>query len=180
MDGAGVTEIILEGQWTRSECFRAIRLSQSWWPESVTAVGVAIVALIFRPHILWALGGGALVIAMTTISFWAIPGKFWNQGIGTQEPRRSTINDDGIRTKSSSLEIFLEWSRYSRSRETREFYFLRFKRNMFATPIRKASFQTTDDEAFFRSLLRAHTVAKLKTNALLDPAEAHSPSTPNT
>jgi hypothetical protein len=177
VNGAGVTQIILEGQWSRSEYFRAIRLGQNWWPESLVAVCLAVVALTTRPHLVWAITGGVIIIGMIAVSFWAIPNKFWNKGVGTQEPRRTIINDDGLRTKSSSLEIFLEWKRFSRSRESREFYFLHLKGSMFSTPIRKASFLNGDDEAIFRTLLRAHTVASLTPNVLFDPDISDTPST---
>ena len=157
-----MTEIILEGQWTKAELFRAIRLAQSWLPELFTAACVVILAILLRPHALWATAGSALVLAMASVSFWVIPSKIWNNSVGSQEPRRVTITDDGILVKTQSLEVFMGWERFKRSRETTEFYFLVARGSKIGTPFRKSLFQTRDHEERFRSLVISRTDANLK------------------
>lgn len=161
-------DLVVVGQWTRSESFRANRSGQNWWPEVAVAAGSLALALLNHDHLAWALEAVVAVGIIVAMSFWILPARIWSQGIGIQESYHSTINDDGVRVTSESLELFVDWNRFHRSREIAEFSFLRPKRSLYSTPVRKSTFTSPQDQADFRSLLRAHTVTTLERNALLD------------
>ena len=155
----------IEHTWTRSEFVRAryrgVRLT--WFDVAYLAVTV-VVGLVLK-ILLFVL---AIWAAATLLAYLFQPYVIWHNAIALREPRCTVINDDGFTVNSSSVTQRFPWSRFVRSKETANFYILYPKERTQASPFKKHTFANSQDEARFRSLLRAHTNASLKSNELLD------------
>lgn len=158
-------EVIIEHTWTRSEFVRArYRGIRFTWFDLAYLFVSAVVGLVFSFLLLllacWA--------AAMLLGYFFQPYVIWHNAIALREPRRTVINDDGFTIDSLSVTQRLPWSRFVRSKETANFYIVYPKQRAQASPFKKHVFASPQDEARFRSLLRKHTNASLKSNESLD------------
>jgi hypothetical protein len=159
-------DVIIESLWGRKEFLhaqrRAVRIS---YLDIVCFLVMLVCALILHVWFLWL---GAVLVMFLVAYYVVIPITRWNVGVGIEEPRRTVVNDDGISIESASHSIKLVWSRFKKSTETSEFYFLITKKGNSTTIIRKRTFASDYDQARFRAFLIDHTNAQLRTNPQLD------------
>jgi len=161
-----VEDLVVEYCWTKTEFYRAIRRSVCVTIFQAMYIIVAAVTAIFFHIVVFAV---LICIFLWVIaSFVTRPIMVWNRVIGIREPRRVIFNDEGITTITSAKTSTVGWPRFRRSKETSKYYLIIGKRSSVASPFKKTVFANTIDEARFRSLLRNHTHAALRPNALLD------------
>ena len=104
----------------------------------------------------WIFFGGGFVVVFAFMALVATPRRYWKAGIGLQEPRTITLSDAGILNTSPSLEMKLEWSRFGRVRETKEFFILMPKKRVGAFMILKRGLVAPGDEQRLRALFATH------------------------
>jgi len=154
-------EVVFEYQLTYDEC-RRILLGAS--PKANRAViiillGIAVIGAggaIASHEWIGALATVTFISFCLTMRIWHMPRRIWKYGLGIQEPRKVTFNRDGIVSKSESVELKFPWSRFSSTRETKEFFVLLTSRNAPEIVVPNRGLRTAEDEKRLRSILEAH------------------------
>jgi YcxB-like protein len=157
-----VEEVVLEYQATWEE-FRRGQM------RAIPNKGLAVMALITLGAILlgltskdsfWIYYGVAFAILFFLMAVVFGPRRAWNAGIGFQEPRKVTINDKGVVSKSNSLEMKLEWSRFRYVRESKDLFLLMPKKKMSGFMIVKRGLASASDERALRHILERHLTVR--------------------
>jgi len=158
--------ISTHGKWGFREYCRSYRRAYRFSYVDLAEIVVFVaIGLIVNNVVLFS----SLIIVIGIIAHtWLIPIAGWTFKKGFREERTTTFSDDGIMVVTSTLTFQSKWSEYATSKETREFYILRPPWPIQFQAVRKRIFASESDEARFRALLRAHTVASLWTNPKLD------------
>jgi hypothetical protein len=104
----------------------------------------------------WIYYGVAFALFFFLMASFIGPKRYWNAAIGFQEPRTVTINDEGVTSKSASLEMKLPWSRFGYVRESKGYFTLMPKKKLGAFMIVKRGLSSTSDEQTLRRLLETH------------------------
>jgi hypothetical protein len=161
-----VDELRLEGKWDRDEFMRArhrdyrVRLWDIFYFLAVVMLG-----WVLHEYVLELVIGIVFYIFAIYLIF---PTRLWDKALGVSDQKVTIMNDEGITTTGPTYTVKEGWTAYSRSKETKEFYFLQRADRQVSSVFRKRSFMTPLDEAQFRAYLKAHTKAKLRENLSLD------------
>ncbi|MGA2970882.1 MAG: YcxB family protein [Acidimicrobiales bacterium] len=158
-------DVIVESQWERKEFLHAQRRAVRFSYVDFVIFGIILVGLVVLQYFFWL---GVAFAVFLVAYYLVLPITRWNVGVGVEEPRRTIVNDEGISIESSSFCVKLVWSRFKKSTETSEFYFLISKKGNSTTIVRKRTFASDYDQARFRAFLLDHTNAQLRTNRQLD------------
>jgi hypothetical protein len=155
-----VDDVVLEYQITWAEFrraqIRAVPMRAVDIVGGVTLVCVLIGVTDHQPF--WTYYGIVFCLVFSFLMSYVAPRRIWNSGLGFQEPVKVTINDQGIIRKSASLEIKLEWSRFQRVRESKEFFILMPRKKIGAFLILKRGLDSAVDENRLRQLLGANVL----------------------
>ena len=90
------------------------------------------------------------------LRFWLVPRRYWRANPQTHEPRTVTVGNQAIVSKSETAETTYEWSEFSSTRETSEFFFLVPRKRAMGFAVAKRGLRSTDDEARLRLLFESH------------------------
>lgn len=162
-------QMTFQAPWERGEFFRARwRNLRFGWRDVLYLVIFGVFAWRSRDYLFFAIF--AIVFYPLLKLFWETT-LVWNQMRPFQGKVITTFSDQGIASIMESESIAEDWSTYPGSRETSEFYLLRSASRRPQIAVRKRLFDTQQDEAWFRTLLRAHTKATLRSRPDLDSTD---------
>jgi hypothetical protein len=108
-----------------------------------------------------------LVLALITaaLPIFLSPRKLWRATPGIQDDRKYVFTDEGFSMRCALADTRLSWIARLKSREFGRHYSIRGINGGVLTIVPKRAFSSTEDEAAFRALLRAHTQAQLKSRS---------------
>jgi uncharacterized protein (DUF58 family) len=159
-----VDDLTIEYSWNRVEFQQAMRRS--------TRITIGEFLFFLVVLVLSFLISGAVFILLFVVLLWAAmcyvirPILLWKRRPGIKETRRVTFTDEGITTATESSSSFVPWTRFARSKESVDYYYVTPRNSGLATPLRKDFFPSPHDEVRFRSLLRTNTKASLLPNSV--------------
>jgi hypothetical protein len=156
-----MNEVVFEYQLTFEECRRIVLGASPKTNRAIAVILVGIVVIgaggaIASHEWIGALATVAFIAFCLVTRFWIASRRFWNSALGIQEPRTVTFNEEGIVSKSESVELKYPWSQFSSAKETEEFFVLLTPRSGRAIAIPKRGLVSAEDEVRFRSMLESH------------------------
>jgi hypothetical protein len=90
---------------------------------------------------------------------WITPRRLWRTAPGIREPRRVTINDEGVVSEVGSIETRFDWSQFAGTRETNEYLYFFPSQNSARFAIPKRGLRSVEDAAMLRTLIERHAPA---------------------
>ena len=159
----------MQGTWTSEEMGRAARHAYIIKPHDVLLDIIFLIVGLVLHQIVITLFFCVVVIPFAV--FYLRPMRTWRINPEIHNNIVYTVNEAGIKAVSNKFEVREEWSSYSRSRETAEFFILRRSDVRRNEALPKRWIINSRDEAKLRSLLSEHTTASLRHDALLDSEE---------
>jgi hypothetical protein len=154
-------EVVIEYQLTSDESRRALlgaspKTNRAFIFIMVEAAISAAALAIAHDQPLLEIFIVIIIADALVMKFWLAPKRYWKLTLGVQEPRTVTVDSQGIVSKSESVEERYEWSRFSGTRESSEFFFLLPAKNATGIALPKRGLRSTEDEAELRLLFESH------------------------
>jgi hypothetical protein len=154
-------EVVLEYQLTPDD-IRPILWGASPKANRVIIVIIVSVALVV---VAAAVANHELIVAVIFVAlpgdvlvtrFWIAPKRYWRLTLGVREPKELKVDNQGITSKSDSVEIRYEWSRFSGTRETNDYFYLLPSKDSTGIAFPKRGLRSTDDEEKLRTIFEFH------------------------
>jgi hypothetical protein len=156
-------EVVIEGTWTSAEMGRAARHAYLIKPHDVALLAfLLLVGVALHQFLIFLF---CCVVVFPIAVFYLRPMHTWRINPEVHNNIVYTVNEDGIKAVSNKFEAREEWSSYSRSRETAEFYILRRSDVRRNEVLSKRWIKNSRDESILRTLLSEHTTASLRHDA---------------
>jgi hypothetical protein len=158
-------EVVIEYQLTFDESRRALlgaspKTNRALVIIMVGAELIAAASTIGNNEPTWSIVLASVEVIVFAVflvrRFWLVPRRYWRVMPGVQEPRTVTFGNQAIVSKSESVETTYEWSQFSSTRETSEFFFLVPRKRVMGFAIAKRGLRSTEDEMRLRLLFESH------------------------
>jgi hypothetical protein len=154
-------EVVLEYQLTpddiRPILWGASPKTNRMFVGIIVSVAFVVVAAASANHeLILAVILVALPADVLVTRFWIAPRRYWRLTLGVREPKELKIDNQGITSKSESVEIRYEWSRFSGTRETNDYFYLLPSKDSTGIAFPKRGLRSTDDEEKLRTIFEFH------------------------